>query len=105
MPLPYLVLLNENAIRINLLCDEEKTTVRRLSSNEINGIIDRDYKVVNGLYKYCESKNDPRSVFISREQIYNLIEKKYYYAQVVFKYKVEVDYNNVLIIELEQDKR
>ena len=99
--LPYFTVLNENAIKFNLICDEKQCFVRRLNSYEINGIIDRDYKIINGLYKYCESRDDSRSVFITREQIYDLLEKKYFYAKIVFKYKIIFDYDNILALDEE----
>ena len=70
--------------------------MRKLNSNEINSLIDRDYKIVNGLYRYADSQNDSSSVFISREEVYKLIQEKYFYASIVFKYKFYVDKNTVL---------
>ena len=99
--LPQVTFYNEGAIKINLECDEEKSFVRKLNSNEINTIIDRDYKVFNGLYKYCESSDDSRSIFITREQVFKLIEKKYFYSRIVFRYKIVYDYNNIYIIDVE----
>ena len=42
------------------------------------------------------SQNDSSSVFISREEVYKLIQEKYFYASIVFKYKFYVDKNTVL---------
>ena len=53
-------------------------------------MIDRDYKVVDGLYKYSDSDNDISSVFISRDEIYSIILNKYIYARLVFKYKTDI---------------
>lgn len=99
--LPQVTFYNEGAIKINLKCDEEKTFVRKLNSNEINTIIDRDYKVFNGLYKYCESSDDSRSIFITRDKIYDLIKKKYFYSRIVFRYKIVYDYDNIYIVDCE----
>ena len=93
---PNLLLLKENSIKINIVLDTEKSFVRKLNSNEINSLIDRDYKIVNGLYRYADSQNDSSSVFISREEVYKLIQEKYFYASIVFKYKFYVDKNTVL---------
>lgn len=62
-------------------------------------MIDRDYKVVDGLYKYSDSDNDISSVFISRDEIYSIILNKYIYARLVFKYKTDIG-NDILQIDV-----
>ena len=99
-----LFIKNNDSIKINIECDPNKSFVRKLSDNEINTIIDRDYKVTNGLYKYCESNDDSRSIFISREQLFDLINKKYFCARIVFRREIKINYNEVVFIDKDIQK-
>lgn len=94
----------KGAIQLNLVCYEKETQVRRLSRDEINKIIDRDYSQVDGLYKYSDSTSDNRSIFISREELYEFIYKKYFYAVIVFSFRFFVDFNNMISIFKNNDK-
>ena len=88
--LPKLTFWKEGAIKFNAECDVEKTFVRKLNSNEINSIIDEKYKVTDGLYKF-NNGDDNKSVFVDRNQIYEMVVDKYIYACIVFKYEVHFD--------------
>ncbi|MCM1514669.1 MAG: hypothetical protein NC090_06735 [Anaeroplasma bactoclasticum] len=88
--LPKLVFWKEEAIRFNIECDENKTFVRYLNPNEIGSIIDNEYKVTEGLYKF-NNGDENKSVFVDRSQIYEIIAKKYFFVCIVFKYEVHFD--------------
>lgn len=99
LPIPCFLLLNKPSLKINICIKEQESFTRRLTPNEINEMIDRDYKVVDGLYKYSDSDNDISSVFISRDEIYSIILNKYIYARLVFKYKTDIG-NDILQIDV-----
>lgn len=93
--LPGYAMWNDGAIQFNIECAEDKTIVRKLNPEEINYIIDHEYKVADGLYKFNEG-DDNKSIFISRDEIYKIISDKYIYAFIVFKYKLKLDAEGIL---------
>lgn len=86
-------------IRINIVADDNKSFARVLNDNEINSIIDRDYKAINGLYKYCDSSDDSRSIYISRQELSGLIFKKYFYVKIVFRKEIKFNYDNIVLAD------
>ena len=100
--IPHDLFLRGMAISINFeYCDKE-SFVRKLTSDEINGIVDRDYKIVNGLYKYEEGANGDRSVLLSREEIIRIVTDKFFYASIVFKYKAIFKTQDILYYQREK---
>lgn len=85
---PRDVFFKENAVKINFQYCEEDSIVRKLSEDEVNIIVDRDYKQINGLYKYIEGANGNSSVLLTREQIQEVVKNKFFIARTVFKYKI-----------------
>lgn len=90
--LPPNCFVKENAIKLNAELDMENTVVRKLTDAELENIINTDYEMVNGLYRYSEYKNDNiRSFFISREELKSILKDRVRYVVIVFKYLVVVD--------------
>ncbi len=105
IPVPCFTLFkSKDALKINLVCDEGKSYVRKLNNEEINTIIDRDYKIINGLYKYCDSSDDSRSIYISRDELFDLVSKKYFVSQIVFKQALYVNVKEILEVESKEDE-
>lgn len=100
--IPHDLFLRGAAIAINFEYCEKESFVRKLTSDEINVIVDRDYKIVNGLYKYEEGANGDRSVLLSREEIIRIVTDKFFYASIVFKYKATFKLQDILYYHKEK---
>lgn len=80
--------------------DDENTVVRVLTDEEIQHIIDREYSMVNGLYKYSEMKNDQiRSVLVTKDELTKYLSKSIIFAQLVFKQKVVLSNGKYLVVK------
>ena len=91
MVLPLNFFFKSDAIRLNAEYDED-TTIRPLKDEEIDYIIDQDYQMVNGLYRYSEFTNDTtRSFLVTREELKEILKSKIQYAFIVFKVKIIID--------------
>jgi len=101
--LPRDLYIKKDAIKLKFEYDDFDTTARRLTEDEVNQIIDRDYKQVNGLYKYKEGPNDNSSVLLTREKLQSLVSKKFFLSKIVFKYKIEFDDSKFLYYEIIKD--
>ena len=96
--LPYSIFLKKDAIRVNYVYIEDESFVRNLTNEEINVIIDRDYKLVNGLYAYKEAINNVGSLFITREELFQLLSKKYFYVKIILKFNYIFDAEKIMYI-------
>ena len=85
--LPRDLFLRGNAIKVNIAYLGDESFVRRLTDDEVNGIVDRDYKLVNGFNKYVEGANGDSSIPLNRDEIVEIVAKKFFYARIVFKFK------------------
>lgn len=104
--LPRNMFLKRNAIRINVELDEENFSVRLPSIDEINNIIDNgDYRKVDGLYMYYEYSNSKSGVPLSRDELFDILKKKYIFCFVTFKYKIIVEKEQILLIKINKKKR
>ena len=90
-----LFIWKKDAVKFNVECDENKTFARELNDEEINFVIENNYKVSDGLYKYNDGDNY-RSIFISRDEIYKIIKKKYIYVCITFEYEIVLDKKNII---------
>jgi hypothetical protein len=97
--LPQDLFIRNKPIRVNFESVPENSFVRPLTSDETNTIVDRDYKLVNGLYKFVEGADGERSVLLTREEIVSLVGSKFFYARIVFKYKVVYKVNDILFFD------
>ena len=101
---PYILLFKKDAIKMNMQLEKDLSVVRWLNPNEINYIIDRDYKAINGLYKFSNYHDDAASVFVTREEIFRLVKEKYLYANIVYKFRLYLDIENLLRLDSENDE-
>lgn len=96
--LPHCLLWCENSIKYKAEAYKENTIIRPLNNNEINYMIDNNYSLYNGLYKYSEYGNDSKSIFLTRDELYKIIEKNKVILVIVFKFKILLNYNKILIL-------
>jgi hypothetical protein len=73
--------------------------IRNLTDEEINVIIDRDYKKIDGMYQYTEAVNSKTSIWFTRDEMINLISKKFFYVRIVFSSRIIFDYDKILFAE------
>ncbi len=93
------------SISFNIQLDDEKTIVRRLTSEEIEKVIEKEYSPVNGLYKFSEYGNDEtRSILVTKDELTSYISKKIIFAVLVFKVKVVLKDGKYLIVKRNKDK-
>lgn len=70
---------------------EEKTIVRRLSDGEVNEVIARNFKTIDGAYVYNEFSSEASySVLLSREELFKEIKNHYAIIDLYYEYFVEV---------------
>ncbi|MGI6782346.1 MAG: hypothetical protein ACOX56_05965 [Acholeplasmataceae bacterium] len=103
--LPRGLFYKKGAIKINVEYLEEQSFVRTLSSEEVNTIIDRDFRLVNGFYKYSETSNSKSGIMLNREEIFELISKKYLIVNLFIKYKVQYNSEKILYYKLEKQEQ
>lgn len=94
-----------NSVSFNIEFDNEKSLVRYLTKEEIENIIEKEYSMTNGLYKFSEYENDEiRSVLVTKDELIQYISKKIIFAQLVFKVKVSLMDGEYLIIRRKKDE-
>ena len=103
--LPRGVFYKKGAIKINIEYLEEQSFIRKLTSEEVNTIIDRDFRLVNGFYKYLETSNSKAGIMLNREEIFELISKKYLLVNLFIKYKVQYSSEKILYYKLKNKNR
>lgn len=101
--LPRDVFLKKDAIKLRFHYEENDSIVRRLTEDEVNQIIDRDYKQINGLYKYVEGVNGNSSVLLPRENLQAIVSTKFFLSRIVFTYKIEYDNEKILFYQTVSD--
>ena len=102
--LPNYCFWKAGALKFNLVCNDKETIVRPLTRDEINRKIDEEYSQVDGLYKYSKYQNDNRSIFISREELTDILSKQYFYACIVFNYKIKIDKDLIISLYKKKEK-
>lgn len=102
--LPHDLFIRNKAITANFEYLESESFVRKLTLDEINIIVDRDYKLVNGLYKYVEGANGDKSILLSREELIKIVSDQFFYACIVFKYKTIYKTDDILYFDVIKEK-
>jgi len=100
---PHDLFLRNEAITANFECDEGESFVRKLTTDEINVIVDRDFKLVNGLYKYVEGANGDKSILLSREELIKIVADKFFYACLVFKFNAIYKTEDIMYFDIVKD--
>lgn len=93
--MPRNLFIKENGISVNFRFNNDLSSVRELSPEEIEQIIDRDYKMTNGYYMYVDGVDDVRSFPITRKELGEILKEKLFFAQIVFAFKVEFNKENI----------
>jgi len=92
--LPSDIFIKGNAISINFEYLEKESDVRHLKTEEIMNIINNNYKVINGLYKYEDQAKG--SILLSKDKMIEIIKSKFFFVSIVFKYKTEFKKEDIL---------
>lgn len=89
------------AIRVAFEYLPEQSTFRRLKPDEIDYVIDNEYTMINGLYKYKKySNSDISSFFVTREKLAEMISKTTFYSLITFKWKIIINRDGILKINI-----
>lgn len=83
----------KGGIRFNAVIDENLTIIRPLSNDELEEIVENEYKPFdNGLYRYSEIENDKkRDFYVTKSQLIEYLSKSIFYVCIVFKSSILVD--------------
>lgn len=93
------------SVSFNIQLDDEKTIVRRLTNDEIEKVIEKEYSLVNGLYKFSEYGDDEtRSILVTKDELISYISKKIILAVLVFKVKIVLKGGEYLIVKRSKDE-
>lgn len=99
--LPFNLYYKDDAIKINAEYDDDKSNIRYLNDEEIDIIIDTEYQLVNGLYRFSEFSNDiTRSFLLTREELKKILKSRIMYVFIVFKEEIIIDENKCLWFKL-----
>lgn len=89
--LPAKIFLKDGFVSIYFKSNESESAVRHLSKEEIDDIIDCEYKPVNGRFIYNEISNtNNRSVILTKSKLFERIKKVYIRVEIHYEYYVEV---------------
>ena len=82
----------KEAIRFNAIVDKKLTTIRALSNEELEKIIENEYKPFdNGLYRYSEIENDKkRDFYVTKTQLIDYLRKSIFFVCIVFKSSIRI---------------
>lgn len=95
----YDYFFGESALSANFEYCSELSNIRRFNVDEINSIIDKEYKMENGLYCFYEYANSDCPIHLSKEEIFDIIKASQVYCEIVFKYKVIIDTDKIICIK------
>lgn len=88
----------KGAIGINVkLIDENAMLIRRATDEEINIIIERDYKPFeNGLYRFADNNYKNRDFYLTREELKKKIKERLVFVLIPFQYSVKLNENYIV---------
>lgn len=89
----------KSALSVNFEYNSKLSNIRRFNVDEINSIIDKEYKMENGLYCYYEYANSKCPIHLSKEEIFNILNISQVYCEIVFKYKIIIDKDKIICIK------
>lgn len=94
---PHDMFIQDKAIKLKFKYLKNKTIVRSLRKDEIDHIIDREFTMINGLYRYSKYPGSNVDVFyITRDQLAKYISDRRVYVAISFKYFVDADKEKIL---------
>jgi hypothetical protein len=103
--LPANLFWKKGGLSANFEYVPDQSKFRRFTQNEIDQVIDNQYKMVNGLYKFGEySNSDVHSFLVTRDELSKYLSKSLFFSLIVFKYKVHIDDSEIFFINKKPKK-
>lgn len=103
--LPANLFWKKGGLSANFEYVPDQSKFRRFTQNEIDQVIDNQYKMVNGLYKFGEySNSDVHSFLVTRDELSKYLSKSLFFSLIVFKYKVHIDDSKIFFINKKPKK-
>ena len=96
---PRDIFWKKGAIAINASYDDKQSVIRSFTDGEVNELIDRDYTMINGLYKYLEDRNSGKSVLVTRDQLFYFLKMKYSVMILYFQCSVSINPKDILTVK------
>lgn len=88
--IPLDMFLKKDAIVAKFKYHESLSKPRRLKRREIEDIIDRDYTMTNGYYRFNKYKGSQvGNFFVTKDELVELLQKRMVFIPIVFTLKVE----------------
>lgn len=102
--LPSNFFYKNDAIKFNIEYDEEHSTIRKLTNDEIDQIIDNEYELINGSYRYYDFFGVQKgSILLTRSELKNLLQDEMRCLIIVFKIKIIVKQEECLWLNMKSD--
>lgn len=103
--LPDKIFMKAGFASIYLKANESESVVRTLSESEINDIIDKEYKTINGVYVYNDYFGSPSySVLLTRKELFLRLQATYTYVELHYDYYLEVHDDKYFAYKSDEDK-
>jgi len=95
----------KDAICFNAKIDDNEPLIRRLTSEEIEGIIQKEYtEFENGLYRYSDMAGDKKhSYYVTKEKLVKLLGESILIVEIMCRYAVSVKPGSVLFVDQKVD--
>jgi hypothetical protein len=90
------VFLEKKPIKFNFEINDELSEIRLVNENELNNLIDHDFKKEEGKYIIYEFG---KYIEFSKEEIFDLMKDNYYLIKIAFKYKIEINKEKIYFVE------
>lgn len=95
--LPENMFLKEGCVRVRFEFLERESKPRHLTNKEIEIIIDRDYTIVNGYYRFNKySSSTTGNFFVTRNELIELIKQRKLYIPIVFRFNIKINKRKIL---------
>ena len=99
--LPKNLFWKNGAIDIKIQFVPEKTNICNLSAKQIEDEISLNYPPIDGLYKYSTCESD--TIFISREQLFNILKVNLHQYTFIYKLSIEIDCSKIIHLEINKN--
>ena len=95
----------KDAICFNARIDDSEPLIRRLTSEEIEEIIQKEYtEFENGLYRYSDMAGDNKhSYYVTKERLVKLLGESILIVEIRCRYAVSVKPGSVLLVDQKVD--
>ena len=94
---------SNDAIQIKFeYCSDSK--VRPLNDKEIDDMIERDYPMINGYYRFNKYKGSlTGNFYVTRDKLIEYLSKRYVVVEIIYRYDVKIDENKIIRFEFAED--